>query len=79
MPRELGLDQQPQAVEMIEQSVAELFERGWLEGKEQLSVTDAGREHLRRRMWGTRGEVQHLSNGGGVHGRGPFDFAQDKR
>jgi hypothetical protein len=79
MPRELELDQQPQAVEMIEQSVAELFERGWLEGKERLSVTDAGREHLRWRMWGTRGEVQHLSNGGAVHSRGPFDFAQDKR
>ncbi len=79
MPRELGLDQQPQAVEMIEQSVAELFERGWLEGKERLSVTDAGREHRRQQIWGTRGEVQHLFTGGGVHGRGPFDFAQDKR
>jgi len=48
-------------------------------GDERLTVTDAGREHLRRQMWGTRGEVQHLFTGGGVHGQGPFDFAQDKR
>ena len=37
-----------QACKMIEQSLAELFERGWLVGKKQLNVTDAGREHLRR-------------------------------
>ena len=37
-----------QARKMIEQSLAELFERGWLVGNQQLSVTDAGREHLRR-------------------------------
>jgi hypothetical protein len=48
--RELGLDSQPQAGEIIEQSLAELFERGWLMGEERLNVTDAGREHLRRRM-----------------------------
>ena len=41
------------AGEMIERSLAELFERGWLTGEERLSVTDAGREHLRRRMRGT--------------------------
>jgi len=50
MLRELGLAQPPQASEMIEQSLAELFERSWLAGEEQLSLTDAGREHLRRRM-----------------------------
>jgi hypothetical protein len=32
---------------MIEQGMAGLFERGWLVGEERLSVTDAGREHLR--------------------------------
>ena len=50
MLRELGLAQPPQASEMIEQSLAELFEHGWLVEEEQLSLTDAGREHLRRRM-----------------------------
>jgi len=53
MLRELGLTQPPRAGEMIEQSLAELFERGWLAGEERLSLTDAGREHLRRRMRGT--------------------------
>ena len=53
MLRELGLAQPPQAGEMIEQTLAELFERGWLVEEEQLSLTDAGREHLRHRMRGT--------------------------
>lgn len=79
MLRQLGLKQQPQAGEMIEQSVVEFFERGWLVGDERLSVTDAGMEHLRRRMWETRGEVQYLSTGGGVHGRRPSNFAQGRR
>jgi Co/Zn/Cd efflux system component len=48
--RELGLADQPQASQMIQQSVAELFEHGWLVGEERLNVTDAGREHLRRQM-----------------------------
>ena len=57
----LGVAQhQPQAGEMIQRSVADLFERGWLVGEQRLSVTDAGREYLRRRMWGTRGEVHRL-------------------
>ena len=50
MLRELGLDQQPQASEMTERSVAELFQRGWLTGEERLAVTDAGRKHLSRRV-----------------------------
>lgn len=37
---------QPQAAEIIERSLAELFERGWLVGEERLRVTDAGRKHL---------------------------------
>jgi hypothetical protein len=56
MLRELGVHQQPQANEVIEQSIAELFERGWLEGEEQLSITETGRERLSRQMrQGTRG------------------------
>ncbi|MDY6877612.1 MAG: hypothetical protein SWK90_15625 [Chloroflexota bacterium] len=34
--RELGLDRQPQAGAMIEQGMAELFERGWLVEEEHL-------------------------------------------
>jgi cation diffusion facilitator family transporter len=68
--RALGLaQQQPRASEMIEQSVAELFERGWLTGEERLSVTEAGREHLSRGMQRTRGERHRLFAGGRVHGR----------
>ncbi|RLC85731.1 MAG: hypothetical protein DRI79_10995 [Chloroflexi bacterium] len=52
MLRELGLAQ-PYHGELIEQGIQELFERGWLAGEERLSLTDAGREHLRRRMRGT--------------------------
>ena len=39
---------QPRAAELIERSLAELFERGWLVEDKQLSCTDAGRKHLRR-------------------------------
>ena len=41
------------AGEMIEQSLAELFEHGWLVEEQRLSLADAGREHLRRRMRAT--------------------------
>jgi hypothetical protein len=54
--------QQPRASEMIEQSVAELFERGWLVGDERLSVTDTGREHLGRGMRRTRRDMHRLSS-----------------
>ena len=50
MLRELGLEKSSQANEMIGQSMTELFERDWLMGEEQLSVTDAGKDHLRRGM-----------------------------
>ena len=60
MLRELGLAQQPHVAEIIEQSLTELFERGWLVGDERLSVTDVGREHLRRQMQGTLGEIHLL-------------------
>jgi len=39
---------QPQADELIERSLAELFQRGWLMEEGQLSVTDAGRKRLER-------------------------------
>ena len=68
--RALGLaQQQPQAGQMIEQILTALFERGWLVGEERLSVTDLGKERLRRGMRGTRGERHHLFAGRRVHGR----------
>jgi hypothetical protein len=50
MLRELGVPQPSQADERIEQNLAELLERGWLVEDGQLSVTQTGREHLRRQM-----------------------------
>jgi len=51
MLRELGLAQQQSPVdELIEQSLEELLQRGWLTGEERLAVTDAGRKHLGQRM-----------------------------
>jgi len=47
MLRELGLTWQPRAGGMIEQGLAELFERGLLV-EEKLSITEAGRKHLQR-------------------------------
>jgi hypothetical protein len=37
---------QPQADELIEQGLSELFERGWLTGDERVTITDRGRKHL---------------------------------
>ena len=50
MLRELGLEKLSQASAMIEQSMANLFDRGWLIEEEQLSVTDTGKDHLRQGM-----------------------------
>jgi len=78
--RALGLaQQQPQGSEMIEQSVAELVERGWLTGEERLSVTEAGKEHLSRGMRRTRGERHRLSAGKSWQGQRPFDHAWGRR
>ncbi len=52
MLRELGVRRPAPAGDMVEQSVADLFERGWLQDDEQLRVTDAGREHLQGQMRG---------------------------
>ena len=49
--RAMGLaQQQPQAGEMIERSLGELFEHSWLTGEQRLGLTAQGREHLRQRM-----------------------------
>lgn len=49
--RAMGLAQgQPNTVELIEQDLAELFQRDWLTGEERLSVTDVGRKHLSQWM-----------------------------
>jgi hypothetical protein len=50
MLRELGVRQPPQVGDLVEQSAAELFERGWLQDDGGLRVTDAGRERLQRQM-----------------------------
>ena len=55
--RGLGLDRQSEAGELVERSLQELTERGWLVGDERLSVTDAGREHLSRLMGRMRGRT----------------------
>jgi hypothetical protein len=41
---------QPHADDLVDRSLAELFQNGWLTGEEQLSITDAGRERLERWM-----------------------------
>ena len=62
--RGLGLDRPSEASELVEQSLHELYERGWLVGNERLGATDAGREHLSRLMRGARRERHRLSTGG---------------
>jgi len=50
--------------ELVEQSLQQLHEREWLVGDEQLAVTEAGREHLRRLLKKTRGERHRLTTSG---------------
>jgi len=57
--RELELDRQGEAGELIEQSLHELAGRGWLVGNEPLGVTRAGRERLSRLMGRTHGKTWH--------------------
>jgi len=64
MLRELGLTRPPEAAGMIKQSLAELFKRGWLEGEERLSITNVGRERLRKQTRRMRGETPRLSADG---------------
>jgi cation diffusion facilitator family transporter len=48
--RGLGLDQMHDVNQLIDQSLHELFERGWLTRNEHLFVTDVGRMHLSQLM-----------------------------
>jgi Co/Zn/Cd efflux system component len=61
--RGFGLDRQGDISELVEQSLQELSQSGWLTGNGGLSVTEAGREHLRRVVKRTRGERHRLSVG----------------
>jgi hypothetical protein len=54
------LNQQLDASEMIERSLAQLFDHGWLVGDERLSITDAGRERLRQQVRRIRREAHRL-------------------
>lgn len=60
--RVLGLNQVNDVNELIDQSLHELYERGWLVGRERLSVTDAGKAHLSRRMNRTHVARRRLSS-----------------
>jgi hypothetical protein len=53
--RELGLAEHPPPSETIEHSIQALFDLGWVEGDDRLSITGSGKEHLQR-LWATRGE-----------------------
>jgi hypothetical protein len=48
MLRELGARSIPR--ETIQASISELFEKGWLEGEEEVRVTEKGKEHLQDRL-----------------------------
>jgi hypothetical protein len=54
---ELGLDRGPQAGEIIERSLADLFEHGWIQGQEQVDITAEGRQRLQGQM--RRGRRRH--------------------
>ena len=58
--RGFGLDQRSETSERVGQSLQLLYDKGWLEGSEQLIITEAGRDHLRKMARGTRGERHHL-------------------
>jgi len=57
MLRALGVEKDPQADALIQRGLTEMDAHGWVEGRERLVVTLSGREHLRQRKWGRRGEV----------------------
>jgi Co/Zn/Cd efflux system component len=54
---ELRLDREPRADETIERSLAALFERGWIEGQEQVNITAGGKQRLQGQM--RRGRRRH--------------------
>jgi hypothetical protein len=47
----MGLDQVPRADEIINRSIAELVERGWVQGEERLSITDAGEQYMNQKKY----------------------------
>jgi hypothetical protein len=47
---ELGLDREPRADEIIERSLADLFERGWIQGQERIDITAEGKQRLQGQM-----------------------------
>jgi len=53
--RGLGLDQADEVDKQIDQSLRDLYERGWLTGDERLALSDAGRDHLSRQLKRVRG------------------------
>jgi Co/Zn/Cd efflux system component len=65
--RGFGLDRKPDADEQVEQGLHDLYEREWLLGEDRVSVTEAGREHLRQVMRKTRSDRHRLH----ASGRGP--------
>jgi len=53
--RGLGLDQADEVDKQIDQSLHDLYERGWLTGDERLALSGAGRDHLSRQLKRVRG------------------------
>jgi len=47
---ELGLEREPRADEIIERSLADLFERGWIQGQERIDITAEGKQRLQGQM-----------------------------
>jgi Co/Zn/Cd efflux system component len=62
---ELGLDCEPRADEIIERSLADLFERGWLQGQERVDITAEGRRRLQGQMRRRRRGYGWERKGGG--------------
>lgn len=54
--RGLGLDQVSEVDQLVEQSLRELYERGFLVGDDQLVTTDAGKEYLSKQLEIWRGK-----------------------
>ncbi|MBN2257176.1 MAG: cation transporter [Anaerolineaceae bacterium] len=64
-----GLGGQGRMVELITQSLAELFERNWLSDGEILEVTISGKEHLRQQARGPRRAMRSSFIEEGSHDR----------
>jgi hypothetical protein len=62
--RGFGLDCKGDADERAEQGLHDLYEREWLHGEGRVSVTEAGKEHLRQVMRKTRSDRHRLRASG---------------